>query len=104
MTECDQTSFSFPSVKHRKVDVNFNGGEISSDLGMWLLREIDKRLRLTTAIDRVLCDNRVQGRCDDTQLTMLRQRIYALATGYEDLNDHCTLRHDTVFDSFGMMS
>ncbi|WP_428253052.1 transposase [Gynuella sp.] len=75
MIECYQTSFSFPPVKHHKVDVSFKRGEISSDGGMLLLREIDKRLGLTMAIDRVLCDNHVQGRCDHTQLTMLRQRI-----------------------------
>ncbi|WP_044617467.1 transposase [Gynuella sunshinyii] len=61
MTECYRASLLFPPVKRCKVDVNFDGGEISSDGGMLLLRELDKRLGLTTAIDHVLHDNRVQG-------------------------------------------
>lgn len=59
-----------------------------------LLREVDRRMKLTSAINRAIPDLRVQGRCQHSQLSMLQQRIYALALGYEDLNDHQTLRHD----------
>jgi hypothetical protein len=82
------------SVKRRRVEVNFEGGEITSDGGVLLLREADRHMKLTQAINRAMKDLRQQGRCRHSQLSLLQQRIYALALGYEDLNDHQTLRHD----------
>ena len=99
MTECYQSSLEFPRVKRRKIEVNFEGGEVTSDGGMLLLRSVDRQIGLTKALDRAIEDPRVQGRCEHSQLSLLRQRIYAMAAGYEDLNDHGALSGDTVFQT-----
>lgn len=99
MPECYQTSMSFPRVHRRKVEVDFSGGEVTSDGGAMLLRQVDRKIGLTAAMDAVLIDPRVQGRCEHSQLEMLRQRLYGMAAGYEDLNDHDALRHDTAFQT-----
>ena len=99
MTNCTQESFHFPPCRRRRVEANFNGGEISSDGGALLLRQVDRRLKLTTAVARALDDPRRQASCDHDVLSLLRQRLYALALGYEDLNDHETLRSDLVLQT-----
>ena len=99
MTKCYQNPMRFSRVKRRQVEVNFNGGDISSDGGMLLLRELDQQLGLTQAIHRAIRDPRVKNRCIHDQLTLLRQRIFALACGYEDLNDHDRMRHDTLLQT-----
>jgi hypothetical protein len=81
------------------VEANFKGGEISSDGGVVLLRQVDRRLKLTTAIARVLDDPRRQASCEHDVLSLVRQRLYALALGYEDLNDHERLRSDLVLQT-----
>ena len=92
MTECYQRSFEFPACKSRKVQVDFNGGEVTSDAGVLLLRQADRKLGLTKELHQLLNDPRRQASCDHSQIELLRQRIYGLALGYEDLNDHETLR------------
>lgn len=99
MTKCYPNSLNFPSVKRRKIELDFDGGEITSDGGTILLRETDRRIGLTQAINKVLKDSRCKARCAHSQLSLLRQRIYGLAAGYEDLNDHTTLRSDTAFQT-----
>lgn len=76
------------------MEANFDGGEITSDGGALLLRELDMKLGLTKAIDRAIEDPRHPSYCLHSQLTLLRQRIFGLALGYEDLNDHTLSRHD----------
>jgi hypothetical protein len=93
------TSIEFTSCKRRKVQANFGGGEITSDAGVMLLSEIDKKLKLTQRIAGALNDTRCQGKCRHSMLDLLRQRVYALALGYEDLNDHHTLRTDTALQT-----
>lgn len=99
MTECYQTHAEFPRVKRRKLELNFDGGEVTSDGGTVLLRQVDRHLGLTRALDKVIEDPRTPGMRQHSQLSMIRQRVYALATGYEDLNDHETLRRDTAFQT-----
>ncbi len=94
MTECTQESFEFPVCKRRVVESNFRGGDITSNGGVLLLREADRRLGLCEAVARVLKDPRDARRCLHGSEDLLRQRVYALALGYEDLNDHDALRHD----------
>lgn len=94
MTDCTQRSFDFPAVKKRVVEVNFEGGDITSDGGVMLLRQVDRLIGLSQAVANVLKDNRRQASCKHDGLSLLRQRIYGLAAGYEDLNDHQKLRHD----------
>jgi len=99
MTECKQISFGFPTCKSRKVLADFNGGDVTSDGGVLLLRQVDRRLGLTRRLSGILKDRRRRGSCDHDQLRLLRQRIYALALGYEDINDHSTLRKDVALQT-----
>ena len=99
MTDCTQDSFHFPSFDRRKIEASFTGGEVSSDGGVLLLRQVDRRLGLTAALDVVLPDPRNPDFIVHPQLDLLRQRIYGLALGYEDLNDHATLRLDPAWQT-----
>jgi hypothetical protein len=89
-----QKELGFPSFDRRKIEANFAGGDVSSDGGIRLLRQADRRLGLVQALDGVLADPRDPALVTHRQVDLLRQRIYGLALGYEDLNDHDTLRHD----------
>jgi Transposase DDE domain group 1 len=97
MTECIQSSFGFQGHFSREVVARFDGGTISSDGGSLLLRETDKRLNLLPRLARCFLDGREQSRVDHTVEEMLAQRIYGLALGYEDINDHEQLRQDPLF-------
>jgi len=99
VTKCTQESFNFPDVKRRSVEVNFQGGDITSDGGVLLLRQIDKRLGLSEAVSKALRDLRRKASCKHNGLSLLRQRVYALASGYEDLNDHQQLRDDVAIQA-----
>ncbi len=99
MTNCTQTAFDFPALKRRKVQAEFSGGDITSDGGVLLLREIDRRLGLLEAVDAVIPDPRDPRYIEHSQLSLLRQRVYGLCLGYEDLNDHQTLRTDPALQS-----
>jgi len=99
VTECTQEVFEFPAIKRRKVEAEFSGGDISSDGGVLLLREMDRRLGLLKAMDGVIPDPRDPRTIEHTQLSLLRQRVYGLALGYEDLNDHKTLRTDLALQA-----
>ena len=99
MTNCTQAVFDFPVLKRRKVQAEFSGGEITSDGGALLLRQIDRRLGLMKAIDAVIPDPRNPDYITHTQLSLLRQRVYGLSLGYEDLNDHKTLRNDPALQT-----
>ena len=94
MTKCNLTTVQFPSSKRRKVEAHFGGGAVSSDGGVLLLRQVDRRLGLTARVAAALGDERRAASCAHHVLGLLRQRVYALALGYEDLNDHATLRAD----------
>lgn len=94
MTKRYHNSLGFSLLKRRKVEVNFEGGRITSDGGAVLLRQMDQRIGLTDSINRAIPDPRRQGACQHSQKSLLKQRIYALALGYEDLNDHTRLRQD----------
>ena len=99
MTLCSTSSALFPSCKSRKVQVDFNGGNVSSDGGLLLLRQVDRRLGLTRRLSNVLDDPRRPKSVQHTYADLFRQRIYAIALGYEDLNDHDTLRDDVLFQT-----
>ena len=103
MTKCNQESFEFPALKssqtRRKIEVNFSGGEVTSDGGVMLLREMDRKLGLTRDLAKHLNDPRNPFLIEHTSLEMLRQRVYGLCLGYEDLNDQQTLRDDTAIQT-----
>ena len=94
MTKCNSDLLSFSRLQGRDVRANFKGGNITSDAGSLLLREIDRHLNLTEQIAGVLPDERNQSQITHSLLSMIRQRVYGLACGYEDLNDHDSMRHD----------
>ena len=99
MTICNIKSIEFTRCKRRKVVADFGGGEITSDAGVLLLNQADQKLRLTQRIASKFDDPRCKGKCDHSMRDMLRQRVYAMALGYEDLNDHITLRKDTALQT-----
>ncbi len=99
MSNCTQAAFDFPPVKRRRVQAQFSGGEVTSDGGVMLLREADRLTGLMEAIDRVIPDPRDPDLITHSQLSLLRQRVYALALGYEDLNDHERLRTDPAIQT-----
>lgn len=96
MTDCNTKPITFSSLKRRQVLADFNGGSITSDAGALLLREADRRLGLTGDLDKVIPDPRNPFSIVHQQRTLLRQRIYALAMGYEDVNDQQALRVDPL--------
>jgi hypothetical protein len=97
MTECNQSSFGFEACGKREIVARFDGGTISSDGGALLLRQTDKRLNLLPRLAGCFLDGRNQKQVEHSILEMLSQRIYGLALGYEDVNDHEELRKDPVF-------
>lgn len=99
MTNRSRGQLEFPGAKGRRVEAEFSGGDVTSDGGVLLLRQADRRLGLTASIARLLEDPRRQASCEHTVLSMLRQRVYGLAAGYEDLNDHDSLRHDLAWQT-----
>jgi hypothetical protein len=97
MTECSQSRFEFEACGSRQIVTSFDGGTISSDGGAFLLRQTDQRLNLLPRLAECFLDGRNQDQVEHSILEMLSQRIYGLALGYEDLNDHEQLRKDPVF-------
>ena len=99
MTECKQGILNFPSFDGRKIEANFGGGDVSSDGGVMLLRQADRRLGLCEALAGSIPDRRDPAMITHRQVDLLRQRIYGIALGYEDLNDHDRLREDPLWQS-----
>jgi hypothetical protein len=97
MTECHQSSFEFKASGKREIVARFDGGTISSDGGAFLLRQTDTRLNLLPRLAECFLDGRNRKQIEHTVAEMLAQRVYGLALGYEDLNDHEQLRKDPVF-------
>src|ERR1700690_3748876 len=97
MTECNQSSFGFEGSGRREIVARFAGGTISSDGGAFLLRQVDKRLNLLARFGQCFLDGRNQALVEHPIAEMVSQRVYGLALGYEDLNDHEQLRTDPVF-------
>ena len=99
MTNCTEETIEFPGFSRRRIQADFSGGSITSDAGVVLLRSIDQRLGLTQRAASVIHDPRDPRRTRHDMLSLLRQRIYGLALGYEDLNDHDTLRDDEALQT-----
>jgi len=99
MTKCTTKPIDFTTCKSRLVQADFTGGDITSDGGVVLLREIDRRLKLTASIARRFSDARRKKQIRHDHLSLIRQRVYALCLGYEDLNDHQSLRDDPLMQT-----
>ena len=98
-TRCKQTELNPTRVKGRRVRIDFKGGEVTSDAGLLLLREVDLKLGLSAKVAKLLVDRREPGKVRHQALTMLRQRLFALCAGYEDLNDFDQLGKDPLMQS-----
>lgn len=99
MPNCTATKIEFPACKRRKIEAQFNGGAITSDGGVLLLRSVDQRLKLTEQVAAQITDPRDPDKIQHQAVDLLWQRAYGLACGYEDLNDHDTLRNDIAFQT-----
>jgi hypothetical protein len=96
MTECSQENFEFEAHFSRRVTAGFDGGTLTTDGGGLLLRQTEKRIGLLKRLAGCFTDCRRADRIEHRLEEMLAQRIYGLALGYEDLNDHEQLRHDPL--------
>jgi hypothetical protein len=96
VTQCNQQSFPFHALGRREVVARFDGGKISSDAGGLLLREAERITAIIRQFAACFRDYRDPELIEHTVKELVAQRIYALALGYEDLNDHDDLRHDPL--------
>jgi hypothetical protein len=96
MTECNQSRFPFAAHFSRQVVAQFDGVEMTTDGGALLLRQTDRKIGLLKRVAGCFTDARDPQRVEHSLSEMLAQRIYGLALGYEDLNDHEELRRDPL--------
>lgn len=96
-TECTPSLFEFEAVGRRAVVAQFDGGTITSNAGALLLSQADHSLGLIQRFARCFTDRRDQRYVEHRVETLVGQRVFGLALGYEDLNDHDELRKDPVF-------
>lgn len=95
--KCSPETWEVQGKNGDALTVNFEGGALTSDAGVLLLKEADTRLRLLSRLAACFTDHRAPGYVEFTVEELLAQRIYGLAAGYEDLNDHDQLRFDPLF-------
>ena len=96
-TDCTSTQLAFEGLGRRAVVGRFDGGRLTTDGGVLLLREVDRRFRVTSRLAACFRDHRDPRRIEHRLETLVTQRVLALAAGYEDLNDHDRLRADSAF-------
>jgi len=95
-TECTVEQLSFQGVGKRQIVARFDGGQLSSDGGGLLLREVERRTNLLTQFAACFRDYRNPTMVEHSLESLISQRVMGLALGYEDLNDHDQLRHDPL--------
>src|SRR5271167_4603688 len=96
LTECTADLFGFARVDGRDVVAAFDGGAITSDAGALLLGATDRAIGLVDRFTACFRDRRRPELIEHEVRTLVGQRVFGLAMGYEDLNDHDHLRHDPV--------
>src|SRR5574341_61058 len=96
-TQLHQAPLHLASVGTKAVDLDFDGGRLSSDAGVVLLKDIDQQLGLTRHLAAVLSDPRDPRRIHFTLEDLIKQRVFQIAAGYEDANDSNMLRDDPIF-------
>ncbi|MGA3093124.1 MAG: IS1380 family transposase, partial [Terriglobales bacterium] len=94
--ECNQEPFPFHPLNQREIRGQFDGGSITSDAGALLLREVEKRTNIIGQFAGCFRDYRDPELVEHGVAELVAQRIYGLALGYEDLNDHEELRRDPL--------
>jgi hypothetical protein len=95
-TECNAEQFGFGALGRREVVAGFDGGSITSDAGALLLGAADRAIGLVGRFAQCFCDVRRAELVEHSVKTLVGQRVFGIALGYEDLNDHDELRHDPV--------
>ncbi len=93
-TECSPELFGFAPVEGRRVEAAFDGGAITSDAGALLLGATDRAIGLVGRFAACFADARRPDLVEHEVATLVGQRVFGIALGYEDLNDHDHLRHD----------
>src|SRR3954470_6939769 len=93
-TQCSADLFGFAPVERRRVEAAFDGGEVTSDAGALLLGATDRAINLVGRFARCFTDGRRSDLIEHEVATLVGQRVFGIALGYEDLNDHDVLRHD----------
>ena len=96
-TACNAQTYQFGQLDRRQVVADFSGGQITSDGGLILVAEIDRRLQISERVAACFTDQRESARVQHELSDLVAQRLYGLVQGYEDLNDHEQLRHDPMF-------
>lgn len=97
MTKRKRKRSTLKRLRRQAVETDFDGGTLTSDGGLLLLREVDLRLDLIRRIDQIIPDPRDPVHTVHPQAELLTSRIFGFAAGYEDANDHHQLRHDPAF-------
>jgi len=95
-TDCSASKLSFQRHRRRRVEADFDGGHISSFGGGLLLREVEARRGILRRLARCFADGRDPSRAEFPVEQLVAQRVYGLALGYEDVEDHDRLRHDPL--------
>src|SRR6059058_6075528 len=95
-TECSAERFDFGVVEGRAVEAAFDGGLVTSDAGALLLGATDRAIDLVGRFADCFRDHRRQDLIEHAVGTLIGQRVFGIALGYEDLNDHDELRHDPL--------
>jgi hypothetical protein len=96
MTQCNQTQFAFAAHFSRQVVAEFSAEQLSTEGGALLLRAVERKIGLLERVTDCFRDGRDAERVEHELAVLLKQRIYGLALGYEDLNDHEQLRYDPL--------
>jgi hypothetical protein len=99
MTQRSTDPLPFSSLASRRLEADFSGGSLTTDAGALLLREADQRLGLLDALDQAIPDPRNPQLVSHSQRSPLARRVFGIACGYEDLNDHTHLRHDPLWQA-----
>src|SRR5262249_57510917 len=95
-TDCSTDLFGFTDVEGREVGAAFDGGAITSDAGALLLGAADRAMGLINRFAGCFHDVRCPELTEHRVATLVGQRVFGIALGYEDLNDHDELRHDPI--------
>jgi Transposase DDE domain group 1 len=93
-TECRADLFGFAPVEGRKVVAAFDGGTMTSEAGAMLLGATDRQIRMIERFAGCFTDHRAVDLIEHTVPSLVGQRVFGIALGYEDLIDHDQLRHD----------
>jgi len=99
VTQCNPKPIQYPSCKRRKVEVDFSGGAVTSDGGSLFLKQADQKLGLLQEVAKHFPDPRRSASCTHDIESLIRQRVFSLGLGYEDLNDHTALRLDPAIQT-----